>query len=114
VGILVTSLNLIPLGQLDGGHAAYAVFGRRARDLSKVVLGLLLVFGLLFWFGWIVWFFIILLMGVKHPRVLDEDAPLGRDRTIVAVVLLLIFILSFIPAPVRGYNIADMLRLLWP
>ena len=114
VGVLVTALNLLPLGQLDGGHISYAVFGPRNRLFSKIVMGLLVVFGLLFWVGWLIWFFILLIMGLRHPRVFDEHEPLGKKRTVVAVVILVIFILSFIPAPVRGYNIVQLVRSIWP
>jgi membrane-associated protease RseP (regulator of RpoE activity) len=114
VGVLVTALNLLPLGQLDGGHICYAVFGSRNRLISKIVMGILVVFGLLFWIGWLIWFFLLLIMGLRHPRVFDENEPLGKKRTIVAFVILLIFILSFIPAPVRGYNIVQAVRSIWP
>jgi len=114
VGVLVTSLNLLPLGQLDGGHIAYAVFGPKIRTISKIVLGALFVMGLIFWVGWLIWFFLLLIMGLKHPRVWDEEGPLGRRRTIIAAVIAVIFILSFIPAPVQGYNILQMVRTIWP
>jgi len=114
VGMLVTSLNLIPLGQLDGGHIFYAVFGSRSRAATKIVMGLLAVAGVLFWAGWLIWFFILLIMGLRHPRVFDEDAPLGKRRTIIAVLIVGIFILSFIPAPVQGYNIVELVKSILP
>jgi membrane-associated protease RseP (regulator of RpoE activity) len=114
VGVLVTALNLLPLGQLDGGHIAYAVFGPKIRIISKLVLGVLLAMGLIFWIGWLIWFFLLLIMGLHHPRVWDEEAPLGRRRTVLAVVIAAIFIFSFIPAPIRGYNILQMVRTIWP
>ncbi len=114
VGVLVTALNLLPLGQLDGGHISYAVFGSRNRLISKIVMGLLVVFGLLFWAGWLIWFFLLLIMGLRHPRVFDENEPLGKKRTILAVAILAIFILSFIPAPIQGYNVVQLVRSIWP
>ena len=110
VGILVTALNLFPLGQLDGGHIAYAVLGRRVRVLAAVILVLFLVLAVLFWAGWLIWFFLLLILGVRHPRVLDEEAPLGPGRTALLVATVFIFILSFIPAPVKEYNILDLIR----
>jgi len=114
VGILVTALNLLPLGQLDGGHVAYAVFGSKNRSVSKIVMGLLVIFGILFWTGWLIWFFLLLIMGLRHPRVFDENEPLGKKRILLAVLLLGIFVLSFIPAPVQGYNIVQLVRSIWP
>ncbi len=114
VGMLVTSLNLIPLGQLDGGHIAYAVFGARIRSATKIIMALLAMAGLFFWAGWLIWFFILLIMGLRHPRVYDENEPLGKKRTAVAALILVIFILTFIPAPIQGYNAIDLVRSIWP
>jgi membrane-associated protease RseP (regulator of RpoE activity) len=110
VGMLVTALNLFPMGQLDGGHVAYAVFGPKSRRLAQVFLVFFLVMGALFWLGWWVWGLLILVLGIKHPSVWDEPSPLGRGRTITAVVLVVIFVLCFIPAPVKGLNLMDLLR----
>lgn len=109
VGILVTALNLIPMGQLDGGHVAYAVLGPRARHAARAFLVLFLIMGALFWLGWWVWGLLILVLGIRHPRVWDEPYPLGRSRMIVAAALAAIFVLSFIPAPVKGLNLLDLL-----
>jgi membrane-associated protease RseP (regulator of RpoE activity) len=105
VGMLVTSLNLFPVGQLDGGHAAYAVSRRLHRWLSRVtVLGLFL-FVALQWFGlgqapaYTLWLVILLWMRDRHPRLLDESTPLGPGRKLVAILLAAIFLLSFIPIP---------------
>jgi len=113
VGMLVTSLNLIPLGQLDGGHIAYAVFGSKSRAATKIVMGMLALAGIFFWAGWMIWFLILLVMGLRHPRVFDEDEPLGKKRTMIAVLIAIIFILSFIPAPIQGYNMIDLVRSIW-
>jgi membrane-associated protease RseP (regulator of RpoE activity) len=110
VGVLVTAFNLFPVGQLDGGHVAYAVFGPKMRLVGKVILALFAVLGLLFWAGWFVWGLALLLIGIKHPRILDQEAPLDRRRTRLAALLLLIFILSFIPAPVEGLSGIGLLR----
>jgi membrane-associated protease RseP (regulator of RpoE activity) len=112
VGVLITALNLFPLGQLDGGHIAYAALGSRSRHLARAVLVVFLVMAFFFWAGWLIWFFIILLMGTEHPRIADEAAPLGRRRAFLFVAAVLIFVLSFIPAPVKEYNVLELLRML--
>jgi membrane-associated protease RseP (regulator of RpoE activity) len=116
VGLLVTAFNLMPLSQLDGGHVAYALLGRRARLLSLIMVGFLVVMGLFFHLTWIILAAIILFfefrskMRLQHPPVLDEDAPLGTRRTILSIVVLLVFVLSFIPDPVKGVGLLDLLK----
>lgn len=116
VGLLVTALNLIPIGQLDGGHVAYALLGRRARVLSRIMIVFLVVMGVFFHLTWLILAVIILIfefrsrLRLSHPPVLDEDAPLGSRRTILAVVLALIFVLSFIPDPVQGVGLLDLIK----
>jgi membrane-associated protease RseP (regulator of RpoE activity) len=109
VGILVTAFNLFPLGQLDGGHIIYALFGPRSQSLSRYVLGLFLIMGIFFWLGWLVWALLILILGLKHPRISDEDVPLSTSRRIVGFIVIIVFILSFIPDPIKGYNVFDLL-----
>lgn len=110
VGVLVTSLNLFPVGQLDGGHIFYAVLGSKTKVVSQIVLAGFFVMGIFFWIGWFIWGFIILFFGLKHPRVADESAALSAGRKIVFFIILLIFIFSFIPDPIRGYNLFDFWR----
>lgn len=95
-GLLATSINLIPLGQLDGGHILYAVSRRWQRRLAPLVWVGLALAGFL-WQGWWVWCVLSVVFGLFHPRVHNEAAPLGRGRQILAVVGLLILLLSFIP-----------------
>ena len=97
VGLLATALNLLPLGQLDGGHILYSLFGSQ-RYLARALWLGLLALGV-FWLGWVVWCVVILVLGLRHPPVAEEVTPLGRTRTGVAVGLLLIFLFSFAPAP---------------
>lgn len=99
IGLFVTSLNLLPIGQLDGGHISYAIFGRRHRTVSMVVLFLLLAFGFLGWPGWLVWAAIVSILGIGHPPVIDQYSPLDRKRRMIGWLTLLIFILTFTPAP---------------
>lgn len=97
-GLLVTFLNLIPVGQLDGGHVLYAVFGKRVRYVFPVILvaTLLLTF---FWNGWWLWVIIIFLLGRSHAEPLDQITPLDSRRKILAVLMLVIFLLVLTPIP---------------
>ena len=106
VGILVTSLNLFPVGQLDGGHLAYAVSRRAHRRLAWLTVAALGGWILFEFLGgvaptYILWFAILLWMRDRHPRLLDEATPLGPWRRLVALLLLLLFVLCFIPAPLQ-------------
>jgi len=98
-GLLVTVFNLLPIGQLDGGHIIYALLGRQARYLSWAVIGVLLGLGLA-WPGWILWAFLGWLSGRRQPTVLDQHAPLSRYSTVIAGIALAIFILCFMPVPI--------------
>ena len=112
VGALVTALNLFPIGQLDGGHIAYALFGSRARTLGRLFLAAFVVMGVFLWVGWLLWAGLVLIIGTRHPRTWDDETPIGTKRTILAVLVAVIFILSFIPDPVQGYNAFDLIKLL--
>ncbi len=101
VGLLATALNLLPLGQLDGGHILYAVTGRLHRRLAPLLWLALLALGLA-WPGWIVWCLVTLILGLRHPPVVDEGQPLDPARRRVAVLLLLLFALSFAPVPITA------------
>jgi membrane-associated protease RseP (regulator of RpoE activity) len=110
VGILLTSFNLFPIGQLDGGHVSYAFLGQRSKPLAKILLGVFLAMGVFFWVGWIVWALIILLLGTKHPRVNDEQESLSLSRRILGFVVIVIFVLSFSPAPIKGYSLLQLAK----
>jgi len=100
-GLLVTALNLLPVGQLDGGHVLYSLVGKKAQLLTWPIIGLCLVMGLVFWQGWFLWAGLIFLFGQGHPDPLDEITRLDTRGKIVAVVVLLIFVLTFTPLPMR-------------
>ena len=101
VGLFVTAINLLPAGQLDGGHVSYALFGRRHVRVSQLTVILLLVFGLLGgWIGWILWaFLILLLIGVRHPPPVDPDTPLDAKRKLLGWLMLATFVVTFTPNP---------------
>lgn len=107
VGMLATSLNLLPLGQLDGGHIAYALLGRRghrwmARGIFFLMIGLAFyAYSRHRWAGWFVYVGLIgLLIGLKHPPVGDEHQPLDRRRKVLGIIALIVFALSFMPFPI--------------
>ena len=110
VGILVTALNLFPFGQLDGGHISYALFGKKSRNLTRFFLGVFIAMGIFFWVGWFIWAFLLLFMGLKHPQVQDEGAHLSPGRKFISYVVILIFILCFIPDPIKGLSLFDILK----
>jgi membrane-associated protease RseP (regulator of RpoE activity) len=107
IGLLMTSLNLLPVGQLDGGHVVYSVFGGRVHSvLGRVIFICVVGFALHAllregWYGWVVYAVLLaLIMRAGHPPLLDEDEPLGRGRRMVAVLGLIVFLLCFMPVPI--------------
>jgi membrane-associated protease RseP (regulator of RpoE activity) len=99
VGFLVTALNLLPIGQLDGGHITYALFGRRHKTISIVTILGLGILGLVAWPGWLVWGILGAVIGLRHPPVVDQDLPLSRRQRAIAWASVVIFILTFTPVP---------------
>ena len=109
VGLLATSLNLLPIWQLDGGHVAYAVFGaERHKKLSFAAVTALIAVSFLRWPtpSYLLFGLILLIIGWRlrfyHPAPLVDDGPLGPVRTILALVALLILVLSFTPTPITA------------
>lgn len=102
IGFLITSLNLLPIGQLDGGHIAYALFGDRHEKIAKTSIPVLVVLGFVFWPGWIVWAVLMLFIGYRHPPVVFPQIQLDSKRRIAGWVSLAIFILTFTPMPISG------------
>jgi membrane-associated protease RseP (regulator of RpoE activity) len=99
IGLLATAWNLLPIGQLDGGHVVYAVAGHRHKLLTWISLGLLVALGVRFWYGWLVWA-VLLFFGRRHPSIVDPES-LGTGRRRLAWLTLIIFLLCFTPAPLR-------------
>lgn len=98
VGILVTALNLIPAGTLDGGHVVYALFGDKAKKAFPFIIGLLLVLGF-FWNGWWLWAVLLFWLGRVNAEPLDLITQLDPTRRWVALAVILIFLLVFMPVP---------------
>ena len=103
VGLFATSLNLIPGGQLDGGHILYALSSESHRRITFGVALALLPLAY-FWWGWIAWAAILLILGFRHPPLIDRRALLDTKRRVWAAVGLAIFVLSFMPVPVILQN----------
>jgi membrane-associated protease RseP (regulator of RpoE activity) len=113
VGLFVTALNLLPVGQLDGGHVVYAVFGDKSQWVSRVSITLLALLAIFYNPGWLTLVILLLIFGRSHPQPYDTETPLDGKRKLVACIVLVIFILSFIPAPfpeMSTANILDMIR----
>lgn len=103
-GLLATALNLFPIGQLDGGHIAYAALG--SRSTAVTLGGAAVVVGLTFFsLSWLVWAVLTVTMlvvfGPRHPRTLDDHVPLDSRRRWIALATAAIFVLCFTPAPIR-------------
>ncbi|MGH7779900.1 MAG: site-2 protease family protein [Candidatus Binataceae bacterium] len=107
LGILVTTLNLLPVGQFDGGHVLYALTPRHHRKISTIfVLGCVLMvviplaLGRSFWWGWLLWAVLAVALGLGHPSTVDRNAPLSPDRTVAAWLTVALFIVTFMPNPI--------------
>jgi membrane-associated protease RseP (regulator of RpoE activity) len=99
IGLLVTAMNLIPAGQLDGGHMMYVLIGRKSALRSfPFVLGALVLLGIV-WNGWWLWAGLIFLLGRRYAEPLDQITPLDTPRKLLAVLALIVFILTFSPVP---------------
>jgi membrane-associated protease RseP (regulator of RpoE activity) len=103
IGLLVTSLNLLPVGQLDGGHVLYALLGEKQIKISKFGFAGLLALGILGWEGWLFWGLLLWIMGFRHPPPLEWWVPLDRRRKIIGWATIAVFILTFIPVPFSGF-----------
>jgi len=94
-GLFITSLNLLPIGQLDGGHVAYALLGERQRSVAVALIPILMLFGWIGWKGWFLWVGLAGLMGLAHPPVRNPGRELGAARVLIGWIALLIFAVTF-------------------
>ena len=99
IGLMITGVNLLPAGQLDGGHVAYALLGGAYKWVAQLVLLLLMGLGLFLWSGWLLWALLILLSGPRHPRPLNDITGVGRKRKIVGILALILLLTIFTPVP---------------
>jgi len=101
-GLFVTAMNLLPVGQLDGGHVIYSILGEKARYLGIGLVGLMVLAGIFWWSGWLLWavlvFFVI---GPGHPPPLNDLVDLNPGRKILAYVMIILFLIMFMPNPLQ-------------
>jgi membrane-associated protease RseP (regulator of RpoE activity) len=107
IGLFVTTLNLLPVGQLDGGHVVYALFGRRHRAISRLfviscvmMVAVPWILGWSFWTGWLLWAVLLVFLGLGHPAALDTETPLDRRRRVAAWLTIGLFVITFSPVPI--------------
>ena len=99
VGLLATALNLMPIGQLDGGHILYSFVGDHHRILTNIFIAALLPLAFFYSWSWMFWALLLFFLGRKHPKIYDST-PLGNGRVQLGTLALLMFVLSFSPTPV--------------
>lgn len=100
-GLLVTAFNLLPVGQLDGGHIVFTLIGDKIRYVGTLFVGILLIMGVTLWQGWFVWAILIFMLGVGHPPPLNDVTPLDSRRRLLAFMAVLITLLVFVPMPLK-------------
>jgi len=99
IGFFVTALNLLPVGQLDGGHISYALLGRRQEKVALATFVALFVMGILYWQGWLTWSFLVLVLGLKHPPPLNDLTLLDEGRRRLGVMMVILFFALITPNP---------------
>jgi membrane-associated protease RseP (regulator of RpoE activity) len=109
VGFFVTTLNLIPAGQLDGGHILYALSPEWHRRTTFAVPALLLCMGVIWWTGWLLWGVILLLPAMRHPHVSYFPLLPEKHRWLCLLAFGLL-VLTFLPAPFVGTSMIDLFR----
>ncbi|MBI4640611.1 MAG: site-2 protease family protein, partial [Candidatus Tectomicrobia bacterium] len=99
-GLFVTALNLLPIGQLDGGHIVYALLPQAHKYIALLTIGTLLSIAIMTrWYGWVIFMAITLSLGFRHPPVVEEISSLGLKRRMIGLFALIIFAITFTPVP---------------
>lgn len=109
VGMLATALNLLPGGQLDGGHIIFALNPRAHQWVSRLSILALLIFSWYFWAGWLIWAIVLRVTGSRHPMVPPQPG-LGYRSHLLAFLAALILLLTWMPAPLLGNNLPDTIK----
>ena len=99
VGLFVTALNLLPIGQLDGGHIAYALFGRKSRIVFLIAIAVMAFITTFYNPGWLILVILFVVFGFRHPAPMDDFTPLDGKRKLIGAIAFLAFFVSFTPAP---------------
>ncbi|OFV95136.1 MAG: hypothetical protein A3F68_10735 [Acidobacteria bacterium RIFCSPLOWO2_12_FULL_54_10] len=101
-GMFVTALNLLPIGQLDGGHVTHALFGNRSRLVAQSIFGGLAVFSIVTkTYTWVPLLILLFVFGIRHPRTMDDGEPIGLSRLAVGGLLAATFLLCFSLVPIK-------------
>jgi len=98
-GLFVTALNLLPIGQLDGGHVIYSLFGQRTDVIYKITLVAFMIICAVWYPGWLLLILLLLFFGFKHPPPINPYIELDSGRKLLAYITMIIFVLCFIPVP---------------
>lgn len=98
-GFFATALNLLPVGQLDGGHVTYSLLGEWHLNISRAIVLILVPLGVFYWQGWLVWTTVLLVLGTRHPITLNDFSPLRPRHVGLGWFGLVMFILCFTPMP---------------
>jgi membrane-associated protease RseP (regulator of RpoE activity) len=109
IGLFITALNLIPGGQLDGGHILFAISPRLHRISTRLLPFVLILCGLRYWAGWALWGLILLIPVMRHPRV-SAETTLSRTRIALGVLGLALFVLTFTPTPFYDSSLLQLLH----
>jgi membrane-associated protease RseP (regulator of RpoE activity) len=108
VGLLVTAMNLLPAGQLDGGHMARAVLGDKSKYASYAAIAFMLFLGTFYYSSWLLFALLIIFLGISHPPPLDDVNPLDKRRKVIASFVCAILVLSFVPIPMDIVPVAPV------
>ncbi len=99
VGLFVTAINLLPAGQLDGGHVARGLLGDNSRYLSYITVAALFLMGVLVYSGWLLFAVLIFFLGLRHPAPLNDISKLGGKRTVLGAIGIALLVVTFVPVP---------------
>ena len=110
IGLFITSLNLIPGGQLDGGHILFAISPRAHKAVTNFLPFLLFLAGAIFWVGWILWGIFLMIPAMRHPSV-SQEAPLSRARLVLGAIGIAIFFLTFTPTPFYDNSLMHLIHM---
>ncbi len=99
VGLFVTAINLLPAGQLDGGHVARGLLGENSRYLSYITVAALFMMGIMVYSGWLLFAVLIFFLGLRHPAPLNDLSKLGARRTVLGAIGIALLMVTFVPVP---------------
>jgi membrane-associated protease RseP (regulator of RpoE activity) len=98
-GLLLTGINLLPVGQLDGGHVAYAILGENVKYLGYAIIGMMLVLTITVSQSWLLWVALMIVFGSNHPPAFNQAVKLEPAHYVLALAGLFVLILTFVPMP---------------